>query len=41
MMLCQEEIYSNPEKSKEVNLEKSELENKLSSLYEKWEQIME
>ena len=41
MMLCQEEIYSNPEKSKEVNLEKAELENKLSSLYEKWEQIME
>ena len=41
MMLCQEEIYSNPEKSKEVNLEKSELENKLSFLYEKWEQIME
>lgn len=41
MMLCQEEIYSSPEKSKEVNLEKSELENKLSSLYEKWEQIME
>lgn len=41
MMLCQEEIYSNPEKSKEVNLEKSELEDKLSSLYEKWEQIME
>ena len=29
MMLCQEEIYSNPEKSKEVNLEKSELEDKL------------
>ena len=41
MMLCQEEIYSNPEKSKEVNLEKAELENKLASLYEKWEQIME
>lgn len=41
MMLCQEEIYSNPEKSKEVNLEKSELEDKLASLYEKWEQIME
>lgn len=41
MMLCQEEIYSNPEKSKEVNLEKSELEDKLASLYEKWEQILE
>ena len=41
MMLCQEEIYSNPEKSKEVNLEKAELEDKLASLYEKWEQIME
>ncbi len=41
IMLCQEEIYSNPEKSKEVNLEKSELEDKLASLYEKWEQIME
>ena len=41
MMLCQEEIYSNPEKSKEVNLEKAELEDKLAFLYEKWEQIME
>lgn len=41
MMLCQEEIYSNPEKSKEVNLEKAELEDRLASLYEKWEQIME
>lgn len=41
MMLCQEEIYSNPEKAKEVNLEKAELEDKLASLYEKWEQIME
>lgn len=41
IMLCQEEIYSNPEKSKEVNLEKSELEDKLAVLYEKWEQIME
>ena len=34
MLLCQEEVYSNPEKSKEVSQEKSNLETKLSSLYE-------
>lgn len=39
-LLCQEEIYSNPEKSKEVSLEKLSLEEKLSSLYEEWELYM-
>ena len=39
-MLCQEEIYSSPEKSKEVNQEKSEHERKLERLYSKWEEIM-
>ncbi|MGL5347941.1 MAG: ribosomal protection-like ABC-F family protein [Peptostreptococcaceae bacterium] len=39
-LLCQEEIYSNPEKSKEVSQEKINLENKLSSLYEEWEELM-
>ncbi len=40
ILLCQEEIYSNPEKSKEVSQEKINLENKLSSLYEQWEEFM-
>lgn len=41
IMLCQEEIYSNPEKSKEVNQEKAELESKLERLYTEWEKVME
>lgn len=41
IMLCQEEIYSNPEKSKEVNQEKAELESKLEKLYAEWEKVME
>ena len=41
VMLCQEEIYSDPEKSKEVNQEKAELEKKLASLYNQWEKAME
>ncbi|MGL5314319.1 MAG: ABC-F family ATP-binding cassette domain-containing protein [Peptostreptococcaceae bacterium] len=40
VLLCQEEVYSNPEKSKEVSQEKSTLENRLSSLYEEWEELM-
>ncbi|MBQ3422799.1 MAG: ABC-F family ATP-binding cassette domain-containing protein [Romboutsia sp.] len=40
MLLCQEEVYSNPEKSKEVSQEKSNLETKLSSLYEEWEELI-
>ena len=40
ILLCQEEIYSNPEKSKELSQEKINLENKLSYLYEQWEEFM-
>ena len=40
MLMCQEEVYSNPEKSKEVSQNKSSLENKLNELYEEWEQLM-
>jgi len=40
ILLCQEDIYSNPEKSKEVSQKKINLENKLSSLYEQWEEFM-
>lgn len=40
ILLCQEEVYSNPEKSKEVSQEKINLEDKLSSLYEEWEDFM-
>lgn len=40
-MLCQEEVYNSPERTREVNQEKSDLEKRLSKLYEKWEQIVE
>ncbi|WP_042277628.1 ABC-F family ATP-binding cassette domain-containing protein [[Clostridium] dakarense] len=40
MLLCQEEVYSNPEKSKEVSQEKINLENKLANLYDEWETLM-
>ena len=40
MLLCQEEVYSNPEKAKEVSQEKTNLENKLESLYEEWELLV-
>lgn len=39
-LLCLEEVYSNPEKSKEVSLQKSNLEDRLSELYELWEELM-
>lgn len=40
VLMCQEEIYSNPEKSKEVSQNKSSLEDRLNNLYEEWEQLM-
>lgn len=40
VLLCQEEVYSNPEKSKDVSLQKATLEEKLSALYEEWESLM-
>lgn len=40
-MLCQKEVYTSPERTREVNQEKSDLEKRLSKLYEKWEQIVE
>ena len=39
-LLCLEEIYSNPEKSREVSQDKINLEEKLSSLYEMWEELV-
>ena len=39
-LLCLEEVYSNPERSKEVSLEKAGLEDRLSELYELWEELM-
>ncbi|EPZ61283.1 hypothetical protein H477_0208 [[Clostridium] sordellii ATCC 9714] len=38
--MCQEDVYSNPEKSKEVSQNKSNLEENLNNLYEEWEQLM-
>ncbi|RGX12235.1 ATP-binding cassette domain-containing protein [Paraclostridium sordellii] len=40
LLMCQEEVYSNPEKSKEVSQNKSNLEENLNNLYEEWEQLM-
>lgn len=40
ILLCQEEVYSNPERAKEVSQEKTNLENNLEALYEKWEQLV-
>ena len=40
-MLCQEEVYTSTERTREVNQEKSDLEKRLSKLYEKWQQIVE
>jgi ATP-binding cassette, subfamily F, member 3 len=40
ILMCQEDIYSNPKKSKEVSQNKSTLEEKLGNLYEEWEQLM-
>lgn len=39
-LLCQEEVYSNPDRSKEVSQEKNIFEDKLSSLYETWEELV-
>ena len=40
ILLCQEEVYSNPQRAKEVSQEKSNLEAKLESLYEEWEVLV-
>ena len=40
VLLCKEEVYSNPERSKEVSQEKSNLEDRLAELYELWEELM-
>lgn len=39
-LMCEEEIYSNPEKSREINQNKTDLEARLEMLYEKWEEMM-
>jgi ATP-binding cassette, subfamily F, member 3 len=38
--LCLEEVYSNPERSMEVNKDISELEEKLQELYNQWETLV-
>lgn len=40
VLMCQEDVYSNPEKSKEVSQNKTSLEDRLNNLYEEWEQLM-
>lgn len=39
--LCLEEVYSNPEKSKDINLSITNLQNELEHLYEQWTEISE
>ncbi|MDR0879131.1 MAG: ABC-F family ATP-binding cassette domain-containing protein [Clostridioides sp.] len=39
-LLCMEDVYSNPEKSRAVSQEKGDNEKKLAALYEKWEVLM-
>ncbi len=39
-LLCQEEVYSNPSKAKEISTQKSNIEEKLSSLYDEWEELV-
>ncbi|WP_297130338.1 ribosomal protection-like ABC-F family protein [Terrisporobacter sp.] len=39
-LLCKEEVYSNPDKSKEVSQEKTNYEDKLAQLYEEWEALV-
>lgn len=38
--LCLEEVYSDPEKSEEINKELSNIQSKLDSLYSTWESMM-
>lgn len=40
LRLCEEEVYSNPEKSKEIHNKKIDLEEKLSNLYSEWEELL-
>lgn len=37
--LCLEEVYSNPEKSKEINQEIQRVEEDLQNLYDQWEEL--
>ena len=39
-LLCQEEVYSNPNKSKEVSQQKTNCEDKLAELYNLWEELV-
>lgn len=39
-LMCQEEVYSNPEKSKEVHQETQKLKNQLNNLYSQWEDLL-
>lgn len=40
-LMCQEEIYSNEEKSKEVHQETQQLRERLELLYSEWEEIID
>ncbi len=40
-LMCQEEVYSNPEKSREVQQQVSSIKNKINLLYEEWESAID
>ncbi len=40
-LMCQEDIYSNPERSQEIHLKTEEIKLLLTQLYTEWEQFME
>jgi len=40
-LMCKEEIYSNPEKSKQVHEETQQLKEELERLYQEWEDCMD
>ncbi|WP_026478945.1 ribosomal protection-like ABC-F family protein [Alkaliphilus transvaalensis] len=40
-LLCQEEVYSNPDKSKEVQYQLTNVRDKINELYEEWENVID
>jgi ATP-binding cassette subfamily F protein 3 len=40
LMMCDEDIYSNPDKSREIHEKHESIKTQLENLYEKWEEII-
>ncbi|NLM04861.1 MAG: thiamine ABC transporter substrate-binding protein, partial [Clostridiales bacterium] len=39
LLMCKEEIYSNPEKSKEIHQEVASTNDEIEELYDKWSEL--